>query len=121
MEKFANVRKILVVVIAITLVISVLAWFISPSLEATLRLCLTGGLCWFLYQRKNWARWVMGVLFAIAAIYAWYIILMIPLHVGKVVVLVVMAGFYSVAAIWLLFSKPLVGYFKSEGGKSFDS
>lgn len=121
MEKLANMRKILMAIIVITLIFSALAWFISPSLEATVRFCLTGCLCWFLYQRKNWARWVMGILFAIAAVYGWNVVLALPLSMEKTVVLAAMAVFYSAGALLLLFSKTLAGYFKSEGGKPSDS
>jgi hypothetical protein len=70
----AGHRLVLTVIVA-TLTLSVLVIVASYTIQGPQRLprqivrfFLTVGLCVFLYRGANWARWVAGILFAVAGL-----------------------------------------------------
>ena len=74
-SKVATGRWLVVAVIVSALAVSVLnvaAFNVAVGTERVpqqlIRFVLTVGLCIFLSRRANWARWVAGILFALAGV-----------------------------------------------------
>lgn len=108
--------KTAVLIIAVGfLVLSIFSWFPNPEVKDYVRTAISFVILWFLYQGKSWARWLMGVLSALASVFAVYALATLQLEPIQATPLLVMATFY-VAASFLLLSGKIVGpHFDSNG------
>lgn len=105
----ANREKTAVlVVIGTVLILSAASFLIEPEIVNLVRFALGGGLCWFLYKGKNWARWTFSVLVGFAAAFVLYAVVAIPMFPIGYVMLVGLMLVY-VAAVAALFSPKLAG------------
>lgn len=107
----ASAKKIILSIIAATLVLSVLSWFPTPEPKDIGRLCINGILCWFLFKGKNWARWIFVVLLALGGVIGVFGITAGPSGIEKSIVLLVMSVTYLASAGLLVFSKSIASYF----------
>ncbi len=105
----ANTAKTTVLIIALgTIVLSVLLWFPGPVTPDYVRTSIECFLLWFLYQGKSWARWVTGLLLALACSIGVYIIAKVPLPPVESVQVIITTVFYA-GASYLLISGKVVG------------
>ena len=101
----SNAQKLVIAIIAGFLVLSLASWLPGPETKDVVRFLLIVLLCWFLWRGAGWARWVLGVLAAIALIVAGISILRTPFQIETIVILAAMLLFYGFAAFVLLSGK----------------
>ena len=115
-SKVATGRWLVVAVIVSALAVSVLnvaAFNVAVGTERVpqqlIRFVLTVGLCIFLSRRANWARWVAGILFALAGVGS--LIARVASDRGDFL-LVTIGMVYAAAAVTLLFVPAVRAYFR---------
>ena len=97
-----NNRKVLVTLITGFLLFGLLSWFPGPDAGDIVRFAISCVLCWFLYQRANWARVVMGVLSVLGVLVGAVFIVKAPVKYELLAVLTIVVAFYGFAAYVLL-------------------
>jgi hypothetical protein len=108
----SNDRKIIVALIAGTLVLAILSWFPKPDTQDFIRFLLTAVLCWFLYRGDNWARVIMATLSALASVIAAVFLIGLSAGLDTIALLVIMFAFYGFAA-FILFTRRYVEHYFS--------
>lgn len=108
-----SARSIIIAIIVFILFSSVLSWFPSPDVKDVARFFINCTLCWFLFNGKNWARWTLVVLLAMAGTMLIFAILVGPPGIERVIVLYVMAFVDLVSAGLLAFSRTVAGHFST--------
>ena len=63
----------------VSVALSIYSWLPNPELKDYVRTGIACILLWFLYQGKNWARWTVGVLFALGSAFGIYALARLPL------------------------------------------
>jgi hypothetical protein len=109
----SSAKKIVLSIIAATLVLSVLSWFPSPEPKDIGRLCINGIFCWFLFKGKTWARWIFVVLLALGGAIGVFAIASSHSGTEKSIVLLAMSVTYLASAGLLVFSKNVASYFSA--------
>lgn len=105
-------RTLVIIVISVILVISIFSWFPSPELKDITRFLITCLMCWFIYQKKNWARFTMAILLLIAGLMGLIALITgIEPGSGTFLVLSFVVAAYFVSACILFFSKEVKKYF----------
>lgn len=108
---FAGVKpheKWVYAVIALSLFMGVVSWFPDPQTKDIIRLGLNVLLCYYLYKAKNWARWIMGVLFVAGGIASLMFVLSVEGHAVNKLLFLAMGLIYLLAG-YVLFSSKLTG------------
>jgi hypothetical protein len=109
-----DAKKLILVLIAGFLSLSLLSWLPSPDAKDIVRFLLNTVLCWFLWKGVNWIRWVLGALAAVACLVAIVSVLRTPMQVEAIVVLAAMLLFYGFAAFALLSGKWVASHCRAE-------
>ncbi len=110
-----------------TIVIAIIAWYFLTNIFTLIlgmgsRGVLTAialvwmvvelALFYFLYTGRNWARWVMGILSLLIALFGWWTGLNIrDLNLAGILVFLCLGGSFLLAAGLLFFSPDVRAYF----------
>jgi hypothetical protein len=111
-------RRLILAVIAATLTLDVLAIVTSSAIlgpqrlpQQIVRFLLSIGLCVYLYRGANWARWVAGILYALAGLGSLVAGLAALTASMAGLLLLVMGLVYVASAVVLLFVPTVRAYF----------
>lgn len=110
----SNERKVVLLLIGGFLATSLMSWFPGPDVKDVGRFLLSCTLCWFLWKGANWARWIMGVLAALACILGAVALLRTSARMEAAVPLIAMTVFYCFAAYVLLSLQWVRSHFRME-------
>lgn len=108
-----NANKLVLVLIAGLLALSLASSFIEPVVADFFRFPIECVMCWYLWKGANWARWLTGILAALACILLTVPVLQASLHIEAAALLVVLALFHGFAAYVLLTRKWVAAHFTS--------
>ncbi len=95
-------RTTVAVIAAATVTVSVFSWFPEPEYKDYVRTGLACALSWFLYQGRDWARWLAAVLFALAGAFGIYAIATLRIDALNATPLIVVTVVYTGSAILLI-------------------
>ena len=106
-------KKTVIAIICGVMCFSLLSWYPNPEFSDFFRTSLNAILCIFLYLGFNWSRWVVGVFSVIGVIGGVVMIFAIKDSVATILVLSILALFYSYVAFMLLNPNKLKTHFSA--------
>ena len=91
-----------VAIIAILLGLSILSWFPSPETKDYVRTALSVIFCWFLFDGRAWAKWLIGILSGLAGLAAFVALFWFPLPEEALMVFLILGMTYICISFVLL-------------------